>query len=225
VARGRELARLGPEHRRFDLAAALRGCETCSSAMAPAMAAGHHDSSGPAGRFRQRLNELARARSTRDLQPRAPRRRIGLDESHAALAELDQLRPTAWAIQRAILRPAISRTSTRSSASRREQHVKLWVTTANVAHEAVCGTPARNPARRKFDLAFARRSTTTRPPHRAVEFLDWRSARTHSCTAISCHFCSSATVQCNRAVRHTGKFLPCRSIANPGVPAWCLNSA
>ena len=167
----------------FDLAAALRECnDLLIRHGGHAMAAGITIHPDKLDAFRTRINELARrALKPEDLQP--PLRldaEVGLGEiSLAALAELDQLKPTGMGnpmVQCFARGLTHQRPLQRMGADK--QHVKLWVTDGKTSHEAVWWNGGKESLPvGKFDLAFAPQINDFNG-RRVVQLkvLDWRPA-------------------------------------------------
>ena len=167
----------------FDLAAALRECDDLLLRHGGhAMAAGLSVAPDKIDLLRARLNAIAR----RTLQPEQLRAPLRLDAavdlaalSVDSLAELDQLKPTGQgnpALQFYACNLAHRKPLQRIGAAK--QHVKMWVTDGQAAHEAVwwnAGAGALPTDR--FDLAFAP-ALNTFNGRTAVQLkvLDWRAA-------------------------------------------------
>ncbi len=165
----------------FDLAAALRECDDLLVRHGGhAMAAGITIHPDRLDAFRQRLNELARrALKPEDLQPpvRLDAEVRLADLTLPALAELEQLRPTGMGnpnVQFCARRLTQQRPLQRMGGEK--QHVKLWVTDGQVAHEAVWWNAGKESQPvGQFDLAFAPQANDYNG-RRTVQLkvLDWR---------------------------------------------------
>ncbi len=167
----------------FDLAAALRECDDLLVRHGGhAMAAGITIRPDQLTAFRARLNDLARRTlKPEDLQP--PLRldaeiRLG-DISLAALAELDQFKPTGMGnpmVQFFARGLTQQRPLLRMGAEK--QHIKLWLTDGQTSHEAVWWNAGKESVPEgKFDVAFAPQVNDYNGRRTVqLKILDWRPA-------------------------------------------------
>jgi len=167
----------------FDLAAALRECdEHLDRHGGHAMAAGVSMQSNNVDAFREKINELARAKlDGRGLMPT-----LKLDAltplsgmSFQAVKSLDQLQPTGQGIHPVqIAVPELELDAPVRWMGKEQQHAKLSVTDGNVSAEAVFWNAAeRDLPQGRFDLAVQPSINSWRGRHSIqLKILDWRPA-------------------------------------------------